>query len=230
MPLLLHGQAAGLTTYSDTIAIVVLNQTQVDTLLRAKWEAMTSRDNYFAEMFRGIGQLMHLVEDLSVPKHTRDDGHYIFYNYEKWVKDTGSDGSPNVGIDPLAGIVRVRNSGDLQGFTIITPVFYDSSAPGNPNPLAPVPFANLFDTRQYIGSNPNITLQGNIGLSEYTNANYISPDSMFTDKFPYPAWSSITEYDEIIDSTIGKKRTYLKKLGYSAGLRQVDERCCPFTR
>jgi hypothetical protein len=36
------------------------------------------RETNFAETFRGLGQVMHLVEDLSVPEHTRDDGHIIF--------------------------------------------------------------------------------------------------------------------------------------------------------
>jgi hypothetical protein len=59
------------------------------------YNALTStteseQDNYFAKTFRGLGQLMHLVTDMSVPEHTRDDGHYLgvlpFYeHYEKWV-------------------------------------------------------------------------------------------------------------------------------------------------
>ena len=42
----------------------------------------TTRDNNYAMTFRGIGQLMHLVEDMSVPEHTRDDGHRLFAVYE----------------------------------------------------------------------------------------------------------------------------------------------------
>ncbi|RJQ22795.1 MAG: hypothetical protein C4560_01760 [Nitrospiraceae bacterium] len=156
----------------------------------------TDREKNFTDTFRGLGQLMHLVEDLSVPEHTRDDGHYIFYNYEKWVKET------------------IKTIADISQFT---PIYFDSSAIGNPNPLAPVPVANLFDTKQYNGTNPIITtyysqnyFQRTIGLSEYTNANFLSPDTMLTADFPYPNWSSIYEYEEIIDNT-GEKRTYLGK-------------------
>ena len=42
-------------------------------------EPKNKRDENFAETFRGFGQLMHLVQNLSVPTHTRDDGH-ISYN------------------------------------------------------------------------------------------------------------------------------------------------------
>ncbi len=37
----------------------------------------TERDSYFAKMFRGLGQLMHLVQDLSVPEHARNEFHPI---------------------------------------------------------------------------------------------------------------------------------------------------------
>jgi hypothetical protein len=37
-----------------------------------------------------VGQLMHLVEDASVPLHTRNDAHLIF-NYETWVEKFRTD-------------------------------------------------------------------------------------------------------------------------------------------
>lgn len=33
----------------------------------------TTRENYYALTFQGVGQLMHLVQDMSVPAHTRND-------------------------------------------------------------------------------------------------------------------------------------------------------------
>ena len=44
------------------------------------YRALTSPDKgtreiYFAETFRGIGQLMHLVPDMSVPEHVRNNSH-----------------------------------------------------------------------------------------------------------------------------------------------------------
>ena len=156
------------------------------------YNAFTSRDKKererkFAEMFRGLGQVMHLIQDSSVPEHVRDDGHYFFYNYEKWVRD-------NVGV-----------------FSQYNPSYFNPSAAGNINPLAPVPIGNLFDTNQYSGGNPATTLQSNIGLSEYTSANFFSSGTIFKAGFPYPAWSSVVEVDEA--DAAGKVRTYLKKVG-----------------
>ena len=45
----------------------------------------TEKDTYFAQTFRGLGQVMHLVQDASVPAHSRDDAH-LFYNYEKFAE------------------------------------------------------------------------------------------------------------------------------------------------
>ncbi len=65
----------------------------------------TTREENFADMFRGIGQLIHLVQDLSVPEHIRDDGHYVLDNYEDWVKED------------------VKKTDDLLGYPAI---FFDS--------------------------------------------------------------------------------------------------------
>ena len=138
-----------------------------------------TRDSNFAETFRGLGQLMHLVEDLSVPEHTRDDGHYL-PAYEAWVNGN-TNGIPNVIFKPETGEITIKGNP-------IAPVFYDMSGLRQVSefPEAPVPIANLFDTNQYNDSNPITTLQSNIGLSEYTNANFLSSDTMFTDDFPFP--------------------------------------------
>jgi len=148
---------------------------------------LNTRNTYFSETFRGLGQLMHLVQDMSVPEHTRNDGH-LLYNYEKWAKiSINKDTIPNY-----------------------QPVYFDNTSIGQPNPLASVPIANLFDTNQYTGSNPSDTIQNNVGLSEYANANFFSSDTIFKTGFPYPAWSSVVERDELDGA--GRVKTYLKKI------------------
>jgi len=149
----------------------------------------TVRGTNFADTFRGLGQLMHLVQDMSVPEHSRNDGHYT-YAYEEWVKDT-------------------QNSSVLQRKAIFdtalaNPIFFKWSALTQLEsafPGAPVPIANLFDTKQYNGTNPAITVQylqtittptgtittDIIGLAEYSNVNFVSPDTIFSSNFPNPA-------------------------------------------
>jgi len=161
------------------------------------YAALTSRDplfreQYFSETFRGVGQLMHLVEDMSVPDHVRDDTH-VFWTYEKWV---------------------LNNFLQIQPY-LDNPVFPNASILTTPStfPAAVVPVANLFDTNQYHGTNPGVTFQDNVGLSEFTNANFVSPDTKFISDFPYPALSEMQEYNEPDGATF---KTYLRKI------RQVD--------
>lgn len=135
----------------------------------------TERDTNFANTFRGLGQLMHLVEDMSVPEHTRNDGHYIpFTGYEYWVE---------------------RNPGSVTT-AAASPSFFTGAI---------FNIASFIDTNQYNGTNPGITTSNTIGLSEYTNANFFSDDSIFTG-FTYP---SIVGASKWVDNT--NNRQYLKK-------------------
>ncbi len=117
----------------------------------------TTRDTYFAETFRGVGQLMHLVEDASVPAHTRNDGH-VFYNYENYAESYINQ----------YGVPTPTSSGFFSGTINNIASFIDTNQYNGPNP------------------NPNIAVGTNIGLSEYTNANFFSEDTINDLNFPYP--------------------------------------------
>jgi hypothetical protein len=193
------------------------------------YNALTStteseQDNYFAKTFRGLGQLMHLVTDMSVPEHTRDDGHYLgvlpFYeHYEKWVAGKDKDKNPNVDILPELGVIEIKDTQITpESLICYDPVFLPSESQF---PEAPVLIANLFDTNQYVnGGNPAITLHdpdsniATIGLSEYTNANFLSPGTIFTSNFPYP-----NKEDCILAVDQSNNRLYLSNAG---GGEQVD--------
>jgi len=127
------------------------------------------RNTNFADTFRGLGQLMHLVQDMSVPEHARDDGHYVGDFYEEYVKS-----KPN-----------------LVTSATTTPIFFSMTALSQPSAFgidAPVPIANLFDTKRYNATrNPAVTMEDNIGLSEYTSANFVSTGTINSGGlFPYP--------------------------------------------
>lgn len=130
----------------------------------------TTRGNYFAQTFRGVGQLMHLIEDASVPAHTRNDGH-VFYNYENFAETFINQ----------YGVPTPASSG-----------FFN----GNINNIA-----SFIDTDQYSNANPNpnITVGTNIGLSEYSNANFFSEDTINNLNFPYP---QISQQTPIVERTI----------------------------
>lgn len=149
------------------------------------------REDYFAHMFRGLGQLMHLVEDLSVPAHTRNNSHVLSAPYEDWakanIKLNPSNGEITIDGEPL----EIKDNG-AHFFSYS----YLLQTPGG-FPGAEVPVANLMDTnlycmdqQQHSEPDPGVTVGqvdgfSAIGLSEYTNANFLSAGKMFGD-YPYP--------------------------------------------
>jgi hypothetical protein len=163
-------------------------------------EDQITRDYYFAETFRGLGQLMHLVEDASVPLHTRDDIHIIF-NYEGWVEET-----------------RKKDSNTFDGWLADSGRYgyYKSILNIDPNPLAPIPIARIIDTDKYTGANPGITISEPVGIAEYSNANFFSNDTAFRD-FPYPDWDSVEIADYEIEDPRDQSQTiirqYYEKIG-----------------
>lgn len=156
------------------------------------------REMNFSNMFRAVGQLMHLVHDSSVPEHTRNDAHAL-PAYEAYVEN-----------------VRNANSTLWRSWINGSPPF-DKSILNVPTvPLAPVPISRIIDTDRYTGMNPEVTIDSRIGLAEYTNANFLSRDTMFTDDlnstnrhyFPYPKGSNA-----ILWTDSSNNRRYLRKTG-----------------
>jgi hypothetical protein len=151
------------------------------------------KDPYFAKTFRAIGQLMHLVHDASVPAHVRNQVHILF-NYEKWVEK-----------------IRNQEEGTFSNF-IANPISFDPSILNLAvlDPSAPIPIANIIGTDKYSGTNPDITAGTAIGIAEYTNANFFSERTVFSDNFPYPARSSVEIEDREIPDPRGIKPAVMR--------------------
>ncbi|MDA8084354.1 MAG: hypothetical protein M0024_11920 [Nitrospiraceae bacterium] len=116
---------------------------------------------------------MHLVSDSSVPAHVRNDSHIlaavgIDWNYESWARENWNS--------------YIRAHGLYNGKKIDDAVF-DTYVRDT---IAPIPVSVLWDKNVYDGSNPQVTWTTNpaiseYGLSEFTNANYFSEYTIFTD-------------------------------------------------
>jgi hypothetical protein len=152
------------------------------------------KERYFADTFRALGQLMHLVHDASVPEHVRNDIH-ILPAYEATVNK-----------------IRVLRE-DLWNPWILNPITFDKSILNitSDHPNAPVPISRIIDTDLYNEYNPGITktLVNSaqiIGIAEYTNANFLSSDTMFKAEFPHPMREVVTLWTDEVNS-----RQYLRK-------------------
>ena len=158
------------------------------------------RESNFALTFKAVGQVVHLLQDMSVPAHTRND----FVSHVRWNQ-----------IDPEAEswVAKSGIGSRYEYFVKIRPALVDATPV--PPSFSNVKLTDFWDTDQYTwGSDP---LSGtSIGLAEYTNSNFLSSTSIFKSSldlwhyFPHPEKNSVVEYDEIIN---GNKRTYLRKLG-----------------
>ena len=173
------------------------------------------RDDKYADLFRGLGQLMHLVEDASVPDHTRNDAHvipgWLLDSYEPWVDN-------NIESDPVSGIFKIDGvTIDLKTkkTNFFSHAYLLETEGGFPN--ATNPFANLIDTNVYQGNadfNPSVTLGqhdgfAGVGLAEYTNANFLSSDTMFSSDYPYPRKEDCNVFAEVPeDDILGAERIY----------------------
>jgi hypothetical protein len=141
------------------------------------------RDQAWANLFRALGQVMHLVVDASVPEHTRNDPHplgRLFGSYEYWLER--QQGLP--GSDVERAFIRQYLSG---------PIHPDPGLLQQPtgDPLAPVPVARLIDADVYTGADPNLTLAAAVGLAEVANANFFSEDTgrsrLLLPDYPFPS-------------------------------------------
>jgi hypothetical protein len=158
----------------------------------------TERDSAAADLFKTLGQQMHLVSDLAVPAHARNDIHCTpnAESFETWM-----------------------NAGEnLQLLATMQPIGPDPSifSVGVPiqDQIARVPVARLWDTGAYRAErNADVTLSGPVGLSEYTSANFFSKRTIFSSSFPYPARTSVGADLVIgVDPKTGRPRQYFAKV------------------
>jgi hypothetical protein len=156
------------------------------------------RDDAFVSLFRGLGQLIHLIQDAASPAHTRNDPHYAGFNYETLVRALHTR-SPARDVSLFRSLLSAPIKPDV-GWR---------SLPPNPLELPSNTVARLIDTElyvpasYYVGTNPDVTMDPRIGLAEYTNANFLSEDSSWESvwaslprPFRYPARpATIEAYD-----------------------------------
>ncbi len=139
------------------------------------------REFGWGNALRGIGQIMHLVEDAAVPEHVRNDPHGDEYicrklhglktchgNFEYWVSDP-------------------RRTEDDFGYSGAPPFDRNILYQRTDHSEAPIPVARLIDADTYDGSNPAVTLEPAIGLGEFSNANFFSQGTIPGPRqYPHP--------------------------------------------
>ena len=169
-----------------------------------------TRQDAWADTFRALGQIMHLVVDASVPEHVRNDPHplgFLYGNYEYWVQERhGTRGSTKEG-----DFIR-RYLSRPKGFD--ARILHESPT----DDIARVPIARLIDTDRYTGQDPSVTVGETIGIAEVANANFFSEDT-HEGEYPFPSVALLQRSKHPAPLT-GVARAYYKK-GVGDGF-QVD--------
>lgn len=190
-------------------------------------EDKTSRTSSFAQMFKILGHQMHLIQDMAVPYHVRNDAHPedALQGKDAWYSFLQSG-------NPLFFETWAKRNPNKVNVMADTPIF-PSLGYGPSGSIALSPVSELWDTDTYDGTNPSASLSQ--GLAEYTNANFFSKDTLFSAElyadnqahrhyFPYPKQTStdLSDYidqnllPQVINAEDGKQDTmlYLRKVDY----------------
>lgn len=191
----------------------------------------------YAIVFLTLGHLMHLVSDLGVPAHVRNDPHPIDPDapWLSWIARV--IGSDSVLSDPYEEWVKENVDTDKVDFTAIkmpASIFDNFVQSGTDFDLAPTPITALWDQNRYTLENPDPSVTksaepifDNIGLAEYANANFFSTDTVFSPwKYPHPAQEDITRpidwlKPEVHVSEDGETDYRYYVWGYAGGTSQI---------
>ena len=167
------------------------------------------RDAYLAQMFAGIGHLIHLIQDMSQPSHVRNDIHIddalgIKERMENWA-------SANQAL--ARGFMTPP---DLPSkFPTIPPEQFLRSAESATPPY--VPITAFWDTNVFTKDSTAAPTGTDVGLAEYTNGNFFSDDTINATgnhyfRFPSP---DPANYSLCIDPSPtwlpGVKRKYISR-------------------
>lgn len=165
------------------------------------------REVAFADCFRAVGQVMHLLEDMSVPLHTRNDVHVfpLFDIVGRWTYETyAKKNINNLDYNP-------DQLGDRPHLDLLTDPQPD------PGYTDLVPVTGLFDRNLYNIGSAMPASDARIGMAEYSNANFLTNDTMFT--YQHPSLSE-TNYDAadwlnaklvVAKDGVGDNRIYFRK-------------------
>jgi len=167
------------------------------------------RQVLWADLFRALGQIMHLVVDASVPEHTRNDPHPFggltsTSSYEYWV--SGQHATP-------------ESTAPFVARFLSAPIGFDAGILRLPAPsgehIARVPVARLIDADRYDGSNPGVTANPadprapvSAGIAEIANANFYS-ENTFPGGYPSPTDQGLIRVN--LDTPLGRVRRYLSR-------------------
>jgi hypothetical protein len=159
------------------------------------------REMAFGNAFRALGQVLHLIADGSVPAHARNDSHVFPEPLESWLN---AEVRPRGVETPEEARARF-----LATFTPNSVGFSPAIFGVTPNPLATIPITKAFDADAYDGTAASLglTTGDTVGITEFSNANFFSADTVFADTFiglerfsPFPSHTGVEQFIDPVNN------------------------------
>ena len=154
----------GTAPYSPTSNNQSWQSTRTDFYNSLTKSLKADRDKYLAMTFLDLGSVLHMIEDMGVPAHTRNDFLFAHYRQKK-----GDDYG-----EPLESWIErmIPDNGSLGRWI---------SGSWTPTPQIYSKVSNYFDTDIYTGDylGDGIPTPGTWGLSERTNYQFLSWSTIF---------------------------------------------------
>ena len=172
-----------------------------------EWEGLTNssplvRNAYLAQMFRGIGNIVHLLQDTSQPQHVRNEQHLdkilLFPSpYHSAIEEYGAAHWQELNYS--ATILDWRTVGFTQMRDFWDRDFYTGNA-------------------QALNEDASGAPEKKLGLAEFSNGNFIGTTASYAEYstpgnkhyFPFPSLESSTDYRNRAHLAANLRTSYLK--------------------
>ena len=169
-----------------------------------EWEGLTNssslvRNAYLAQMFRGLGDVVHLLQDTSQPQHVRNEQHLdiLFSPYKSVIERYGADHWQELNYS--ASILDWRTAGFTQMRDFWDRDFYTGNA-------------------QALNEDASGAPEKKLGLAEFSNGNFIGTTASYAEYstpgkkhyFPFPSLESSTDYRSRAHLAANLRASYLK--------------------
>jgi hypothetical protein len=153
----------------------------------------TERRNALNNMFRAIGQVIHLLEDTTQPQHVRNEQHLdqFWTNFNTpWHSHIEDYGRTNVGtLNYQAGVLDWKGA----GFTKLEDFWNRGKYTGQDSSALKA------------DASPTGNPADRLGLAEFSNGNFLGERHLFpeysnpgkVDYYPFPSRKSSTDYDQV---------------------------------
>ena len=165
----------------------------------------SERKRLYAETFKSLGHLIHLIQDAAVPSHTRNDTHLSFKGI----------GDP----DAFHGWAELQEARNMMAVSNPPPFNTAILNQSGANANAPIPIARIIDLNDGDIGTLALTPGISMGLAEYSSANFFSDDTINSPNFLSPLPSQVEVRAPEPDATGAKLRRYVY---FRSGFGQQD--------